>query len=53
MNVVERYRTVLVVAVVRDLLAARISGVPAVAEALVLPSLMVMLLSAFAGIQLW
>ena len=53
MNVVERYRTVLVVvAVVRDLLAARISGVPT-AEALILPSLMVMLLSAFAGIQLW
>ncbi|WP_331233896.1 arsenic resistance protein [Natronorarus salvus] len=53
MNVVERYQTVLVVgAVVGGLLAARISGVSAAAEALLLPFLMVMLFGAFAGIPL-
>ena len=51
MNVFERFQTVFVMAgIAVGLAAAQVSGVPAVADRLILPFLMVMLFGAFAGI---
>lgn len=53
MGVLERYQTVLVIlAVLGGLAAGRVSGVPALAESLILVFLMVMLFGAFARISL-
>lgn len=53
MDPVEKYQTVLVLAaVVVGLALGQVSGVPAVADRLILPFLMVMLFVAFAGIPL-
>lgn len=53
MGVLERYQTVLVIlAVLGGLAAGRMSGVPALAESLILVFLMVMLFGAFARIPL-
>lgn len=53
MGLVERYRTVLVVlAVLGGLAVGRASGVPALAESLILLFLLVMLFGAFAAIPL-
>ncbi|MFD1570582.1 arsenic resistance protein [Halorubrum laminariae] len=53
MEFVEKYQSVLVlVAILVGLALGQVSGVPAVADALILPFLMVMLFAAFAGIPL-
>ncbi|SDK23751.1 arsenic resistance protein [Natronorubrum texcoconense] len=53
MDFVEKYQTVFVlVAIVVGLALGQVSGVPAVADRLILPFLMVMLFAAFAGIPL-
>mgnify|MGYP006424137539 CR=1 FL=1 len=53
MNPVERYQSVLVaVGVVAGLTLGQVSGVPVIADRLILPLLMVMLFAAFAGIPL-
>jgi len=53
MNPVERYQSVLVAtAVVAGLALGQVSGVPTVADRLILPFLMIMLFAAFAGIPL-
>jgi arsenite transporter len=52
-NVVEKFQTVFVfAAIVVGLALGQLAGVPAVADALILPFLMVMLFGAFAGIPL-
>ncbi|OVE84976.1 arsenic resistance protein [Natronolimnobius baerhuensis] len=53
MEFVERYQTVFVlVAIVGGLALGQVAGIPAVADHLILPFLMVMLFAAFAGIPL-
>lgn len=53
MDLVEKYQTMFVlVAIVGGLAMGQVSGVPAVADGLILPFLMVMLFAAFAGIPL-
>jgi arsenite transporter len=53
MDLVEKYQTALVlVAIVGGLALGQVAGVPAVADRLILPLLMVMLFAAFAGIPL-
>ncbi len=53
MNVLEKYQTVFVLAaIVGGLALGQLEGVPAVADALILPFLMVMLFGAFAGMPL-
>ncbi|MDL5360676.1 arsenic resistance protein [Halalkalicoccus sp. NIPERK01] len=52
MDFVEKYQTVFVlVAIVGGLALGQLSGVPAIADRLILPFLMVMLFAAFAGIS--
>ncbi len=52
MELVEKYQTVFVlVAIVGGLALGQIGGVPAVADRLILPFLMVMLFAAFAGVS--
>lgn len=57
MDFVEKYQTVFVlVAIIAGLALGQIAGVPAVADRLILPFLMVMLFAAFAGVsfsRLW
>lgn len=51
MDLVEKYQTLFVlVAIVGGLALGQVSGVPVIADALILPFLMVMLFGAFAGI---
>lgn len=53
MDLVEKYQSVFVLAaIVGGLAVGQVSGVPAVADRLILPFLMVMLFAAFAGIPL-
>ena len=53
MNAIERYQTVVILlAIIGGILAGQIAGVPAVAERLILPFLLVMLLGAFLQIPL-
>ena len=53
MNVFERFQTVVVMAgIAVGLAAAQLPGVPAVADRLIFPALLVMLFAAFAGIPL-